>query len=83
VRPDVVVGVLPQGDYGLGFLERVEDLLAQALVAQLCSEISASLHAKAKLLPWTVCTSIWRSFNTTCSALVFCPRRMSDSFGPS
>jgi hypothetical protein len=58
VRPDAVAGVLPQGDYRLGFLERVEDLLAQALVAQLCSKISTSLHANAKLLPWAVCPSI-------------------------
>ncbi|ACB82090.1 transposase IS116/IS110/IS902 family protein [Methylorubrum populi BJ001] len=35
------------------------------------SEISATLHASAKLLPWVVCTSIWRSVSTTCSALVF------------
>lgn len=37
----------------------------------LCSEISASLQARAKLLPYAVCTSIWRSFSTTCFAPVF------------
>jgi IS6 family transposase len=29
------------------------------------------LQASAKLLPWAVCTSIWRSFSTTCSAPVY------------
>ena len=38
VRPDAVVGVLPKGDHGLGFLERVKDFLAQALVPQLAVE---------------------------------------------
>ncbi len=28
-------------------------------------------------------TSIWRSLSTTCSALVFRPRRISRSFSPS
>ncbi len=35
MRTDAVVGVLPEGDHGLGLLERVENLLAQAIVAQL------------------------------------------------
>ena len=38
MRPEAVVDVLPEGDHGLGFLERVEDLLAQALVAQFAVE---------------------------------------------
>ena len=41
VRPDAVVGVLPEGDHGQGFLERVDDLLPQALVAQLAVEALA------------------------------------------
>ena len=35
MRPDAVVGVLQEGNHGLGFLERVEDLSAQEFVAQL------------------------------------------------
>ena len=41
MRPDAVVGVLPEGDDGLGFLERVKALLAHALVAQLAVEALA------------------------------------------
>lgn len=47
-----------------------------------CSQMPASLHAATMLLPWAVCTSIWRRFNTICSALVFRPRCLSDSFDP-
>jgi hypothetical protein len=71
MRPDTVVGVLPEADHDLRVFERAEDLTAQALVAQLCSEFSASLQASAKLLPWIVCISIWRSFSTICPALVY------------
>lgn len=55
-------------------------LLAPAIVALLRD--SASLQAGAKLSPCAVCTSIWRSLSTTCSALVFCPRFISASSDP-
>lgn len=48
----------------------------------LCSKSSALRHARDKLLPWAVCIPIWRSFSTTYFAFVFCPRRISDAFGP-
>jgi hypothetical protein len=38
--------------------------------------------ASAKFMAFAVCTSSGRSFSTTCSALVFDPRRMSGSSGP-
>jgi len=43
VRPDAVVGVLPQPDHDLSFLQCVEDLSAEALVAQLAIEALARL----------------------------------------
>ena len=49
----------------------MEDLLLQALVAKLCSEVSVSLQASAGLLPCAVCTLIWRNVSTSGSALVF------------
>jgi hypothetical protein len=36
---------------GLSLLETVEDFKLQAVVSELCSEIAASLHASAMLLP--------------------------------
>lgn len=38
---------------------------------QAAAQEAQRLHDSAKLLPWVVCTSIWRRFSTTCSALVF------------
>ena len=83
MRPDAVVGVLPQTDHDPRLVERGEDLLLQALVLQLCSEMSASLQASAKLFPCAVSTSIGRNSRTTCSALGLCPRFSLGSSSPS
>jgi hypothetical protein len=47
VRPEAVADVLPEVDHGMGFFEPVEDLLAQAIVAQLAVEFLI-----APILPW-------------------------------
>src|SRR5918997_465211 len=69
MRPHTVVVIAPRADDHLSFLEAVEDLQLQALVPELCSEMAASLQARAMLLPCASCTSIWRSLAMICSGL--------------
>jgi hypothetical protein len=66
----------PALDHDLGLLERIEHLAVEQLVPELCSEIPASLQARARLLPCTSCTSIGRSLTTICSGLTFRPLGM-------
>ena len=74
--------VSPGRDHDLRLPQAVEDLPLQALVLELCSEISASLQARAMLLPCTSCTSICRSFATKGSALQFLRLAIKGSFSP-
>src|SRR5918997_2549926 len=69
MRPHTVVVIAPRADDHLSFLEAVEDLQLQALVPELCSEMAASLQARAMLLPCASCTSIWRSLAIICSGV--------------
>src|SRR5215212_5863498 len=81
VRPHPIVVVLPCSDHDLRLAQAVEDLPLQALVLELCSEISASLQASARLLPCAICTSICRKLATICSALQFFRLAIPGSFG--
>ena len=59
--------IAPAFDLNRGFLQAVEDLPVQELVAELCSDMAASLRAAANALPWDIDTSICRSLDTICS----------------
>src|SRR5918993_247247 len=69
MRPHAVVVIAPGADDHLSFFQTVEDLQLQALVPEFCSEMAASLQARAMLLPCASCTSIWRSLAMICSGL--------------
>jgi hypothetical protein len=73
--------VFPCCNHDLRLPQAVKDLALEALVLELCSEISASLQASAKLLPWAIWISICRSFATICSALQFFRLAISGSLG--
>lgn len=49
MRPDAVLGALAHGNHGLGFLERVEDLLPQALVVTLLGDLSLLASRRSAL----------------------------------
>src|SRR4051794_18063919 len=81
-RSHLIQVVAPGPDHDLSLPETGEDLPFQALVPEFCSEMPASLQARARLMPWASCTSIWRSFAMICSGLNRFPLAISGSFGP-
>src|ERR687889_133082 len=81
MRLHPIVMDFPCSDHDLCLPQAVEDLELQALVLELCSEISASLQASVRLLPCAIWISICRSFATICSALQFLRLAISGSFG--
>src|ERR687893_1295807 len=69
VRPDRIVVPAPTLDDDLGFLERIEDLAVEQLVAELTSVTPIERIASATVRPCAVNTSTCRSFATISSGL--------------
>jgi hypothetical protein len=59
----------PLLDDNLRFLQAVENFSIQQLIAQFCSDMSASRQAPGVAFTCAIDTSIWRSSVTICSAL--------------
>src|SRR3954451_19077928 len=83
VRPNPIVVVAPGADHDPSLPETVEDLQLQALVPEFCSERPPSWQARARLMPWASCPSIWRSFAMIGSGLAFRPLGILGSSGSS
>ncbi|HZL38931.1 MAG TPA: hypothetical protein VFC45_01470 [Pseudolabrys sp.] len=70
MRPPLLfVPLAPLLDDDQGFLQAVEDLSIEQLIAQLCCDISAVRQASGADLPRAIDPSIWRSTIAICSAL--------------